>query len=211
MFENLLNSLNTFNPILIYIIILIIPFIENVFPPSPSDTIIVVAGSLIVDHTIHFIPALILTSIGSEMGFLFLYYLGTQTDRKVIQRGHLRFINRQTLDTAEKWFNKYGIIIILFNRFISGVRSVISFFAGMSELDFKVTLVFSIISATVWNIILLTLGILFGENVQLVDKYLNTYYQVVIIILIVVAVLYSIRYFYKKRKSKLNSNSKGQD
>lgn len=211
MFENLLNTLNTFNPILIYIIILIIPFIENVFPPSPSDTIIVVAGSLIVDHTIHFIPALILTSIGSEMGFLFLYYLGTQTDRKVIQRGHLRFINRQTLDTAEKWFNKYGIIIILFNRFISGVRSVISFFAGMSELDFKVTLVFSIISATVWNIILLTLGILFGENVQLVDKYLNTYYQVVIIILIVVAVLYSIRYFYKKRKSKLNSNSKGQD
>ncbi|GAB6282108.1 MAG: DedA family protein [Ignavibacterium sp.] len=207
MFENLLNSLNTFNPILIYIIILVIPFIENVFPPSPSDTIIVVAGSLIVEHTIHFIPALILTSIGSEMGFLFLYYLGTQTDRKVIQRGRLRFINRQTLDTAEKWFNKYGIIIILFNRFISGVRSVISFFAGMTELDFKVTLVFSIISATVWNIILLTLGILFGENVQLVDKYLNTYYNVVIIILIVVAALYSIRYFYKKRKS----NSKGKD
>lgn len=211
MFENLLNSLNTFNPILIYAVILVIPFIENIFPPSPSDTIIVVAGSLIVDHTIHFIPALILTSIGSECGFLFLYYLGTQTDRKVIQRGRLRFIDRQTLDTAEKWFNKYGIIIILFNRFISGVRSVISFFAGMSELDFKVTLVFSIISATIWNIILLTLGILFGENVQLVDKYLNTYYEVVIIILIVVAVLYSIRYFYKKRKSNLNSNSKGKD
>ena len=82
MFEEILNSMTTFSPLIIYSVLLVMPFVENVFPPAPSDFIVALGGTLIVSGTINFIPALIITSIGSEAGFLFLYYLGTQTDKE---------------------------------------------------------------------------------------------------------------------------------
>ena len=135
------QQLSTASPYLVYFVLLAVPFIENIFPPFPSDVIIVVCGALIAKGTIAFIPAVLIASLGSEVGFVLLYYLGTKTDKKIIRAGKLKFISRNALQTAEDWFTKYGYSIILFNRFVSGVRSVISFFAGMSELPVKRTII----------------------------------------------------------------------
>jgi membrane protein DedA with SNARE-associated domain len=201
MFEEIFLSLGSFNPFLIYAILLVIPFIENIFPPSPSDLIVVLAGSLIVQGTIHFIPALIVTTIGSEIGFLTLYYFGMQTDKKLVRKGKLKFIPIESLDTAEQWFQKYGFFIILFNRFIPGIRSIISFFAGLSELEFYRTLLLSTISAIFWNGILLSLGLLFGENIAMVDRAMNTYSTIILIIISLVAIFFTLRYFFRKKKA----------
>ncbi|HRI45934.1 MAG: DedA family protein [Ignavibacteriaceae bacterium] len=201
MFEEIFLSLGTFNPYLIYAVLLVIPFIENIFPPSPSDLIVVLGGSLIVQGTIHFIPALIVTTIGSELGFLLLYYFGMQTDKKLVRKGKLKFIPIESLETAEKWFAKYGFFIILFNRFISGIRSIISFFAGLSELEFYRTLTLSTISALLWNIILLTLGIIFGENIALADNAMNTYSSIIFIVLTGMSLFFVIKFFWKKKRA----------
>lgn len=201
MFEEIFLSLGTFNPYLIYAILLVIPFIENIFPPSPSDLIVVLGGSLIVQGTIHFIPALIVTTIGSELGFLLLYYFGMQTDKKLVRKGKLKFIPIESLETAEKWFAKYGFFIILFNRFISGIRSIISFFAGLSELEFYRTLTLSTISALLWNIILLSLGIIFGENIALADNAMNTYSSIIFIVLTGMSLFFVIKFFWKKKRA----------
>lgn len=201
MFEEIFLSLGTFNPYLIYAVLLVIPFIENIFPPSPSDLIVVLGGSLIVQGTIHFIPALIVTTIGSELGFLLLYYFGMQTDKKLVRKGKLKFIPIESLETAEKWFAKYGFFIILFNRFISGIRSIISFFAGLSELEFYRTLTLSTISALLWNIILLSLGIIFGENIALADNAMNTYSSIIFIVLTGMSLFFVIKFFWKKKRA----------
>lgn len=160
--------------IAVYAILFVFPFIENIFPPSPSDLIILV-GATLIGRTIDFIPALLLTSISSEIGFLFLYYLGAQTDRKLLRAGKLKFISLDALDTAEKWFAKYGFIIILFNRFISGIRSVIAFFAGVSELPLKRTIILSSISSVLWHLTLLTCGVLFARHIHKVDRMIEHY------------------------------------
>lgn len=201
MFEHIFNSLSTFNSILIYTVLLVIPFVENVFPPSPSDLIVVLGGSLITKGTIHFFPALLFSSVGSEIGFLLLYYLGKQTDKKIIQKGKFKFLSSDALKIAENWFQKYGFIIILFNRFIPGVRSVIAYFSGISELNFKKTLTLSSISALLWHLLLLLLGIWFGENISKVDYYLNTYTNVILIIFILIIIYFVVNYFLKKKKS----------
>ena len=201
MFESFFQYISSANPYLIYFVLLVIPFIENVFPPSPSDLIVVICGTLIAQGTISFIPAVILASIGSEIGFLLLFYLGTQTDKKIIQAGKLKFISRETLQTAENWFNKYGFAIILFNRFISGIRSVIAFFAGVSELPIKRTVILSSISSVLWHVVLLGLGLFFGSNIARIDNVLNTYGNIVSGVVIVVCLFFIIRYFIKKKSS----------
>jgi len=202
MFETILNEISSFPPIWIYITLFLFAFVENVFPPSPSDFVVVVGGSLIATGSINFIPTLILTSLGTVIGFMVLFYIGSTVDKKVIHAGKLKFIPVEAIDKVEMWFKKYGYGIILANRFMPGTRAVISFFAGLSHLHVKKTIIFSTISAFAWNTLILYLGYIFGDNVEIVDEYLTTYTNIVIVITVVVALFFIIRFFLRKRKSK---------
>jgi len=200
MFEDILNSLADFPPLWIYASLFFFSFIENIFPPSPSDVVIVVAGTLVSTSVISFIPTLLVTSIGSVLGFMTLFFIGTQVDKKIIEKGRFKFLSRDALDKAEKWFSKYGYWIILGNRFLSGTRAVISFFAGLSELNFKKTFLLALTSSFVWNLLIISLGVMFGNNVALVDQHLKTYSNIVLAITIVVMVILILRYFLQKRR-----------
>ena len=198
MFEDILHSLSSFHPLLIYFSLFFFSFIENIFPPSPSDVVIIVAGTLISTNVISFFPTLLVTTIGSVLGFMTLFFIGTQVDKKIIEKGRFKFLSRQALEKAETWFSKYGYWIILGNRFLSGTRAVISFFAGLSGLDMRKTILFSLISSTIWNLLIISLGALFGNNVALVDNYLQTYSNIVLVLVILFILVLVVRYFLKK-------------
>lgn len=202
MFEDILSSISDFSPLWIYLSLLFFSYIENIFPPSPSDLVVVVGGSLVGAGAISFVPTLLITSIGSIAGFMTLYFLGSQLDRKVISSGKLKFISIEALQKAETWFNKYGYRVILINRFLPGTRSVISFFAGVSELKIKRTLILAAVSAIAWNFIIIYLGILFGDNISTVDKYLSMYSNIILIISGVLVIVFTVQYFIKKKKKK---------
>jgi membrane protein DedA with SNARE-associated domain len=202
MIEEILSRITSLTPFWLYFALFAFAYIENIFPPSPSDLVVVVGGSLIAAGAIEFIPTLVLTSLGSVLGFMTLYYLGKQLDKKVIRSGRFKFISIEALDKAEKWFLKYGYFVILANRFMPGTRSVISFFAGMSNLNIKKTVVLASISAIAWNILILYLGIFFGKNIEIVDYYLSTYNRVFIIITVAIVLFFVVRYFIQKKKKK---------
>ena len=131
-----------------------------------------------------------------------LFVIGTQLDRKVIQAGKIKFISIEAFMKVELWFKKWGYWIILANRFLPGTRSVISFFAGLSELDFKRTALLAAISAIVWNAIIIYLGIVFGNNIEAIDGYLSTYSNIVWIITGLIVAVIVLRIVLKKRKVK---------
>ena len=202
MFESILDQISTYPPLWIYAVLFFFSFIENVFPPSPSDLVVLVGGTLISTGVIHFIPTLILTTLGSIIGFMVLFYLGSAVDKKVIHSGKLKFIPIDAVDKVEAWFNKYGYWVILVNRFLPGTRSVISFFSGLSHLKVEKTVVLATISAFAWNAIILYLGIVFGDNVKVVDDYLSTYSNIVIAITVAIVLFFIIRNFVRKKKAK---------
>ncbi|MFO7445190.1 MAG: DedA family protein [Ignavibacteriaceae bacterium] len=202
MIEDILSKIGTLTPFWIYAALFFFSYIENVFPPSPSDLVVVVGGSLIArpDIGVYFIPTLILTSVGSVLGFMTLFFLGSQLDKKVIRAGKIKFISIEALEKAEQWFIKYGYYVILINRFLPGTRSVISFFAGLSELNIKKTVILATVSALVWNAIMLYIGSLFGNNIEKIDYYLSTYSNIVIAVTGIAAAIVIIRYFLTKKK-----------
>jgi membrane protein DedA with SNARE-associated domain len=202
MFENILSDISRLTPFWIYIALFFFSFIENVFPPSPSDFVVIVGGSLIGTGTIHFIPTLFLTTIGSVLGFMTLFLIGSLLDKRVLHAGKIKFISLEGLDKVENWFNHYGYGIILANRFLPGTRSVISFFAGMSRLELKKTIIYCALSAFIWNSLIIYLGFIFGHNVELVDKYLSTYSNIVLALTGLVLLIFIIRFFYRKKRIK---------
>lgn len=182
---------------------LLITFIENIFPPSPSDVLLLFMGSLVnTSEQITFINLSIISTIGSTLGFLVMYYLGYRFETKIIESNRLKFITPESLQKPSQWFNKYGYFIIVANRFLSGTRAVISFFAGVTKLDFKKTTILSTISAYIWNSILIYLGMIFSNNLDKVKEYISLYGKIVFPILILGILILIVKYFITKDSKK---------
>jgi len=202
MFEDILNNISNFTPFWIYVTLFFFAFVENVFPPSPSDFVVVVGGSLVSTGVTSFIPTLILTTIGSVIGFMVLFYVGSTVDRKIIHSGKFKYIPVDAIEKVEGWFKKYGYWVIAVNRFIPGTRSVISFFSGMSMLNIRKTVILATVSAFLWNAIIIYLGYVFGNNVSVVDEYLSTYSNIAIALTIIIVLIIVAKFVIGKKKNK---------
>jgi membrane protein DedA with SNARE-associated domain len=87
MLEEILLYISSLDTTWIYLILFFFAFIENVFPPSPSDVVVVVGASLIASTSIGFIPVLIITCFGSAIGFILMYYVGYFLFEKILRNG----------------------------------------------------------------------------------------------------------------------------
>jgi len=203
MLEEIISKLSTLDPTWIYISLFFFSFIENVFPPSPSDVVVIVGAALISHgNEVNFVPVLIITSLGSSLGFMLMYYLGRVFGEKIIRMGKLKFITKESITKTDVWFRKYGYKLIIFNRFLPGTRSVISFFSGFTELVSFRTFIYATISALIWNVIIIYAGFLLGNNISLIDKYLRMYSNVVLGITFLFIVAFVIRYLLSKKRGK---------
>jgi membrane protein DedA with SNARE-associated domain len=203
MFESILNDFSGFTPFWIYLTIFFFAYIENIFPPSPSDFVVVIGGSLVGADTLHLVPTFLFATSGSMLGFLTAFIIGWQFDKKIIHSGKIKFINIESVEKVEQAFSKYGYYLIVVNRFMPGTRAVISFFAGMSKLNVNKTTILCLISAALWNSLLIYLGYTFGKNVDVIDGYLKTYTNIILVIIFLVILVFVIKYFIKKRKNRI--------
>ena len=145
----LIHYIQNLNPLYAYLILVFASYFENIFPPAPGDLITVFGASLVGTGHLTFFGVLISTTIGSVMGFMTYYYIGLKLERSFIETNRFKFLPKEAFEKAEKWFEIYGYKIVLANRFLSGIRSIISLFCGMSMLDVKRVVIYSTISALI--------------------------------------------------------------
>ena len=195
---NLLQTLASLDPLWIYTVIFLIAYIENIFPPSPSDIIVVFGGALAAMGRGTFYMALLAGTIGSTLGFVTMYGIGKWFGRRIIETGKLKFIPIENVHKMEAWFAKYGYWIIVVNRFLAGTRAIVSFFAGLSELHLVRTALLSFMSSLAWYALLIYAGYSLGQHWETVVFYLSTYSQVTTGIIIVAAIILVVRYFIRK-------------
>ncbi len=174
-------------PLGVYAALFFTTWVENVFPPSPSDVILLFIATLIGIGTISFVPALAVATAGSVSGFLTAFLLGRKFGRRLTKSNRFPFITRTSLQKVDAWFDRYGYGVIVINRFLAGTRAVVSFFAGMSDLDLKKTTFFCAISALAWNALVIELGHIVGANWERGQEILQQYGRVVMFVMIALA------------------------
>lgn len=193
--------LNSIDPLVVYALVLGFALVENLFPPSPSDVMIIAAGSLVGLGKVSFLATLLSATAGSTIGFVLMYKVGDWFGDNILEKGKLKFIPIEAVHKVEHWFARYGYAIIVINRFLTGTRAVVSFFAGMSELRLSVTTVLCAVSALAWNAVLVTLGYYLGQNWDRITLLLNTYSQLVTAVAIIIVVLLVVRFVLSRRSS----------
>lgn len=204
MLESIVESLITLPPAGIFVVTFLIAYIENLFPPSPSDILLVFVGTLVGIDSVAFLPTVLVATLGSVTGFATAYWVGRKYGRTLLDKGWVPFITASLVEKVDRWFEKYHGLIIVGNRFLAGTRAVISFAAGMTRLPFPRTTIYCTISAFAWNAILIWIGMLVGTRWRELDKILSTYGWIVTAAIAAIIIFIIIR---RKRKSKSHSNS----
>ena len=102
----------------------------------------------------------------------------------------------------EHWFKRYGYWLIVANRFLAGTRAVVSFFAGISELDFLTTSLHALISSLFWYGILVYTGYSLGEHWETVASYLKSYSEVMTGIILLIGIFLLVRYYLKRNSRR---------
>lgn len=200
--EAIVQWLSGLPPAGLYATIFIAAYIENLFPPSPSDVILLFVATLIGIGTIGHVPAIGIATLGSVLGFLTAFMLGRRYGRGWVESNKVPFVSKDSLAKVDKWFEKYGYWVIVANRFLSGTRAVISFFAGMSRLEIVRTTVLCAVSALAWNILVLELGAFLGSNWRAGEEILSKYGLATTILLAAIALYFLIRWIIGRGKKK---------
>ncbi len=198
-----IRSLETLSDVWIYIAIFFIAYIENIFPPIPSDLVIVFGGSLTGLDRIDFGLTLLFATLGSMLGFVTMYSIGYRFGRNIVETERFRFISPENIAKVKSWFHSYGYWLIVGNRFLPGSRAVISFFAGFSHLKIIRTSFLCFLSALLWNGMLVYAGNILGHNWQQIGFYLKTHSQTVTAILLIFILFLIGRYLYRKTKKTI--------
>lgn len=207
MFENLnieyyLDAIKDLDSIWIYGIIFLSGYIENCFPPIPGDTVTVFAAYLVGTGRLNYFPVFLTATAGNLCGFMTMYQLGRFFGKDFFIRRNFKFFPKESIEKTESWFTQYGYRLIIFNRFLSGLRSVISIFSGMAHLDRMKIIPFALLSACMWDGVLIYGGYLIGDNWKAFDGFLDRYNAVVMIVVAFVIAFFIVRKIYRHYKMK---------
>jgi len=198
-FLDLLNSLPDY---LIYLLLGVSAFVENIFPPIPGDTITAFGAFLVGTERLSFMGVYLSTTLGSLLGFMFLFRIGGVLGKRFFVEKDYRFFRARDIMRAEEWFRKYGYALILFNRFFPGIRSVISIAGGISKLKVTRVTVLALVSCAIWNMIWIAFGYALGTNWEAVKErmaYILVRYNVAVLsLLAVVALFFVVKNLIKK-------------
>ena len=202
--DSFLDLLNSLPNTLLYLLLGLSAFVENVFPPIPGDTITAFGAFLVGAERLSFFGVYISTTLGSLFGFMFLFWIGSLLGRRFFIERDYRFFRAKDIIRAEEWFRKYGYFLILLNRFFPGIRSVISIAGGISQLKVLRVTLLALISSCVWNLIWIILGYSIGANWDIVKEKMARImfsYNLAILILIGLAILILVVRMIKKKRN----------
>lgn len=182
--------------------------IENVFPPIPSEVILLISGFFSTYTNLSVLYMIVASTLGSFLGAIILYYIGKIFNKERLKKivngrlGKILFLKENDIDKADEWFDNKGNKSVFFCRFVPIVRSLISIPAGMSEMPMGKFIIYTICGSMIWNTVLICLGYRLGSNWEYVLTILDKYQMLVIVILVIIFGYVIIKFYRKKRKSK---------
>lgn len=159
--------------------IFVLMTIEGIITPIPSELIIPFAGYLAAEGEMNLFLVIVVGTAGAAIGNTVAYFIGYRVGRPLIERyGKYIWLDERDLGLAERWFAKYGDIGILLGHAIPGVRSFISFPAGIGKMRVKRFVLFSTVGALIWTTVLALAGYVlidewrrFAETTDNIDLY----------------------------------------
>ncbi len=182
--KTLMDSLGAFG-------IALLMFLENIFPPIPSELIMPLAGYQAAIGQMSMVTVILAGTIGSLLGIIPWYYAGKLIGKRRLKHlaarhGRWLTLSPDDVDSADGWFRRHGFSAVLFGRLIPTIRTVISVPAGIAKMSLPIFLLLSAIGSLVWTSLLAGAGYLLGKNYEAVEAYVGPVSNVVLGLIVII-------------------------
>lgn len=192
----MLNWLAGLPPLAIYLVLGISTFLENAFPPTPSD-VAVALGAFLSHHGVTVATTVFLVAwLSSTVGAIVVYSLSRRYGRTLFSgRIGRRLLSPHAIATIEREYLRFGIAGIFLGRLLPGVRSFVAPFAGLLNLSPAKALIPMILASGLWYGTLTVVGALLGSEWERISGFVSGlnktlgWIAVAIVVVIVIAVI----------------------
>lgn len=156
--------------------VVLLMFVENVFPPIPSEVVMPYAGFVASRGDLILAGVVLAGSLGSVLGAVPLYYAGRWVDEERLKRwagdhGHWLMVKPRDVEKAQHWFDRHATLAVFLGRMVPGVRSLISIPAGFTRMHLGRFLVWTALGTTLWAGLLAWLGAYLGARYEAVERW----------------------------------------
>ena len=184
--------------------IILLMALESSFFPFPSEVVIPPAAYLAASGKMNIGMVIFCGTIGSLLGAVFNYWNALRFGRPFFEKyGRYLLVSQQSLEKADRFFDRHGHISTFIGRLLPGIRQYISLPAGLSRMNIFVFSVATSFGAGLWVLVLAAMGFWFGRNEQLVLQNLQ---MITLILTVVCAVI--VFFYWRSRSRKIQEISK---
>lgn len=192
---NIINSLS-------YLGIMLLMFLENIFPPIPSEVIMPLSGFAATQGKLNIALVILAGTAGTVLGGLPWYYTGKHLGEKRVKRladkyGKWLTVSSEDIEKANRWFDKHGGKAVMFCHLVPAIRTLISIPAGINRMNLVPFLVYTALGSGFWAGLLAIAGYMLGNNYQFVEKYADPASKILLVALIAAFIIWVVR---RKRK-----------
>src|SRR5437762_1811271 len=173
--------------------IVLLMAIESACIPLPSEIIMPFSGYLVFKGEFNLWFVGVAGAFGCVVGSLVAYWVGMYGGRPFIEKyGRYVLVSGHDLDLADRWFDRFGEIIVFASRLLPVIRTFIAFPAGVSRMNLKKFVVYTFLGSLPWYLGLAYVGQKLGEqwDTNPTLKTLFHRFDFVIGIIIVLAVIW---------------------
>lgn len=159
-----------------YVILFFLIFMETglvVFPWLPGESLIFLTSALaaVTGSELNIFILIFVFFSAAFVGDTVNFRIGNYLLRWRFFRRHIK---SHTLHRTERFFKKYGILAVVFGRFIPLIRTFVPLIAGTSRFKLTKFMIANILGVALWVTVGSTLGFFFGtipfvqENLSLI-------------------------------------------
>ncbi len=168
--------------------------------PVPDETLMVLAGVLMFNGTLHIPSTILATVAGSITGITISYVLGRSLGKFVLKRyGSWFGLTDARVQLAHDWFDHLGKWALFFGYFIPGVRHLTGIVAGSIALEYTHFAFFAYSGAILWASTFLSIGYFFGNHWITVIEWVEIYIDEIVLAAIFIACVYLIFHYKRQR------------
>jgi membrane protein DedA with SNARE-associated domain len=150
-------------------------FIENLVPPFPGDSFIIVGGGLVALGRLELATTLAVVLVGGMSSVMVLYYIGRHYGRSFVISRNYRWFTADDVIRMEHRLENYGGLILISSRFIVGLRSALALAAGIAHYYPVRMFIYSLISYLLFVGMLVLLAMKLVQHFELIEQYVRTY------------------------------------
>ncbi len=171
--------------------------------PIPEDVALLAGGYLVHRGITRYPITLAVSLVGVVTGDNSLFFLGRHFGSGLVRYFSIgRPGRKQQIERIEGFMQRHGHRAIFYARFLAGLRALVYLSAGSFGVRPPVFLFYDLLGALISVPIVVTLGYVFGKQLEMLVKYIGGFDKLIVIVAVLSVLVYATRIFVLRKTAE---------